>query len=349
MPQLETMQWGFLGLGNMGVHMADNLAKHLASLEHDHPPLLLFNRTHSKLPPKSDSVQHADSARQLAERCDVVVTSLANDQAVQAVYAELYEGAKIRGKQGKATIFIDTSTLYPTTCGQLEREATKIPGAVYLCAPVFGPPPMAQEAKLVFVLSGDVFAKKKVAPYLVPAIGRRILDVGSDVERAASLKLIGNGTIVCLIEVLSECMTLAGQTGVGESLYYEFIKEFLPAPSMLGYGAKIMNNDFEASNGFTTTGGLKDATHVRRLAHSVGATMPSLDAAQRGLVASMANGGADLDWSSLVAGTRVAAGLNPFTGRKDHPKDTGFGAKTDDSEGPIAPESVGGVKTVQNF
>lgn len=124
----------------------------------------------------------------------------------------------------------------------------------------------------------------------------------------------GPPTPSCLIEVLSECMTLAGQTGVGESLYYEFIKEFLPAPSMLGYGAKIMNNDFEASHGFTTKGGLKDATHVRRLAHSVGATMPSLDAAQRGLVASMANGGADLDWSSLVAGTRVVAGLNPFTG-----------------------------------
>lgn len=33
--------------------------------------------------------------------------------------------------------------------------------------------------------------------------------------------------------------------------------------------------------------------------------------------------------------------------RKDHPKDTGFGAKTDDSEGPIEPESVGGVKTVR--
>lgn len=33
--------------------------------------------------------------------------------------------------------------------------------------------------------------------------------------------------------------------------------------------------------------------------------------------------------------------------RKDHPKDTGFGAKTDDGEGPIAPESVGGVKTVR--
>lgn len=348
MPRFETQQWGFLGLGHMGAPMAENLRKHLAKHPDQHPPLLVFNRTHHKMPAPSDSVQQAKSARELAEQCDVVVTSLANDEAALAVYAELYEGAKIRGSQGKGTIFIDTSTSYPTTCGQLEREATKIPGAVYLCAPVFGPPPMAKEAKLVIVLSGDLFAKKKVSPYLVPALGRRVLDVGSDVERAASLKLIGNGTLVCLIEVLSECMTLAGST-VGEELYYEFIKEFLPAPSMLGYGAKIMNNEFDASTGFTTTGGLKDATHVRRLAHSVGVPMPSLDAAQRGLVASMANGGANLDWSSLVAGTRLSAGLNPFTGRKDHPIDTGFGAKTDDSRGSLEPESVGGIKEVQNF
>lgn len=182
----------------MGAPMAENLRKHLAKHPDQHPPLLVFNRTHHKMPAPSDSVQQAKSARELAEQCDVVVTSLANDEAALAVYAELYEGAKIRGSQGKGTIFIDTSTSYPTTCGQLEREATKIPGAVYLCAPVFGPPPMAKEAKLVIVLSGDLFAKKKVSPYLVPALGRRVLDVGSDVERAASLKLIGNGTLVCV-------------------------------------------------------------------------------------------------------------------------------------------------------
>lgn len=129
-------------------------------------------------------------------------------------------------QSGKGTIFIDTSTLYPTTCGDLEREATKIPGAVYLCSPVFGPPPMAKAGKLVFVLSGDVFAKKRVAPYLVPAMGRRIIDVGSNVERAAAFKLCGNGTIATLIEVLAEGLTLADKSGVGADLYYEFIVRF---------------------------------------------------------------------------------------------------------------------------
>lgn len=51
----------------------------------------------------------------------------------------------------------------------------------------------------------------------------------------------------------------------------------------------------------------------------------------------------------MVAGPRLAAGLQPFTGRKDHPRDTGFGARTDDASGKggLEPESVGGIKEVR--
>lgn len=81
-------------------------------------------------------------------------------------------------------------------------------GVYYLQAPVFGPPPMvsdyiqstdcavsdllcdqAKEAKLVWVLSGDLFAKKVVQPFLVPSMGRKVIDVGSNVERASAFKL----------------------------------------------------------------------------------------------------------------------------------------------------------------
>lgn len=63
---------------------------------------------------------------------------------------------------------------------------------------------MAKEAKLVFVLSGDVFAKKKVVKFLSPSMGRRVIDVGNNVERAAAFKLCGNGMIASIIELLAE-------------------------------------------------------------------------------------------------------------------------------------------------
>lgn len=77
-----------------------------------------------------------------------------------------------------------------------------------------------------------------------------MIDVGSDVERAAAFKLSaftflvcetqliesadGNFLILGIVELLAESMTLADKTGVGADLLMEFITEFLPAPSFIG-------------------------------------------------------------------------------------------------------------------
>ncbi|GAA5866312.1 hypothetical protein JCM1840_004081 [Sporobolomyces johnsonii] len=313
-------RFGFIGLGNMGASIAHNLANWLH--ENSLPAISLYNRTASKLPPASASIKHAESPRKMARTCDVVITSLANDEAAKAVYAGAKDKNAILGEEGeeKATIFVDTSTLYPTTSVDLERDAREIPGTFYLSAPVFGPPPLAKDAKLVIVLAGDLFAKRKVQDFLVPSIGRKIIDVGSNVERATSFKLVGNSCVLGAIEVLAEAMTLADKSGVGSDLVCEFIKEFMPAPSFIGYGKTILDSNFSGETNFSAVGGLKDAGHIRRLAEEHGATVPALDVAHGHLVTAIAHGGGDLDWSSLVAGPRLAAGLSPFTGRKERPQ-----------------------------
>lgn len=65
------------------------------------------------------------------------------------------------------------------------------------------------------------------------------------------MKLIGNSIILSTIEMLAESMTLADKTGVGAESVAEFIKEFFPAPSAIGYSQKILNNSFSGQNGFT--------------------------------------------------------------------------------------------------
>ena len=42
---------------------------------------------------------------------------------------------------------------------------------------------MADKATLIIALSGDYRSKKEVAYTLVPAIGRRVLDLGGNVEK----------------------------------------------------------------------------------------------------------------------------------------------------------------------
>lgn len=101
--------------GNMGLPMARNLAAYLET--ENLAPLHVQNRTPSKLPAESAQFKHVQSPKELAKTCDVVVTSLANDEAAKSVYKELFEGAKEK-KDGRGTIFVDTSTLYPLTCGE---------------------------------------------------------------------------------------------------------------------------------------------------------------------------------------------------------------------------------------
>jgi hypothetical protein len=88
----------------------------------------------------------------------------------------------------------------------------------------------------------------------------------------------------------------------------------------------MLHNKFDGTVGFAIDGGVKDATHIRRLTAEHNSPMPSIDTAHhslltaRALHASQARTGTTsfpvLDWSALIAGTRVAAGLDAFDGGK---------------------------------
>lgn len=107
------------------------------------PPIVLFNRTESKLPPASALVVHAASLKDVALKCDVVFSSLGSDHGLRDTFDLLFEGAREKAKAtSKGTIFVETSTVYPSLSGQLEREANLIPRTYYLQCPLFGPPPV---------------------------------------------------------------------------------------------------------------------------------------------------------------------------------------------------------------
>ena len=72
----------------------------------------------------------------------------------------------------------------------MERLASSRPHRIFLSCPVFGIPRAAESAELILVISGDYFAKKHAAHMLVPAIGKKIMDLGSNVERAVAFKCV---------------------------------------------------------------------------------------------------------------------------------------------------------------
>ena len=95
------VQVGWIGLGAMGYLMARNLANYRATHLEQQPPLLVWNRSKDK----SEKLLHelgdgkvaiAESVVDVATKCDIVLTSLANDEVVKSVYKEIAAALQAR-------------------------------------------------------------------------------------------------------------------------------------------------------------------------------------------------------------------------------------------------------------
>ncbi|KAI0348223.1 NAD(P)-binding protein [Trametopsis cervina] len=311
---------GFYGLGAMGYFMARNLAHRLAS------PLLVSNRTRSKADSLAkelgeSKIKVIENPADLALECDIIFTNLANDAVVKDAY-EKFTAALLNQQNTRSKIFVETSTVYPTLAGELDTLISSIPHARLIMAPVFGAPPVAKAGQLLVVMAGDYRSKKEIAHLLVPGVGRKVIDLGGNLEKAPTFKLIGNSMILGSLEVLAEAFTLAEKSGIKPEQVHTLVKDVLPAPILDNYANKMVHDLFDGSVGFAIDGGIKDSTHIRKLAADTNSPMPALDSAHQHLLTARALHDArrargekvydTLDWSSIVAGTRVASGLDGF-------------------------------------
>lgn len=55
--------------------------------------------------------------------------------------------------------------------------------------------------------------------------------------------------------------------------------------------------------------------YIRQLAESHNVPMPVMDVAQQHMLSARAHGGDIMDWTALVGGQRISAGLQPFAGK----------------------------------
>ncbi|KIM70315.1 hypothetical protein SCLCIDRAFT_1207637 [Scleroderma citrinum Foug A] len=313
---------GWYGLGAMGSFMARNLA----ASNRLESPVLVYNRTVSKAGKfvndiGTNTVTVASSLTQLVTECDVIFTNLANDAAVQCAYDDFAKMMTQTPSDGRK-IFVDTSTIYPSIAAQIDKLLQQFPHCHFVTSPVFGPPAAADAGNLVIAMSGDYRSKQEVAHLLVPGVGRKVIDLGGNVEKAPTFKLIGNGMIMGANELLAETLTLGEKSGIGAHTVNSLVKEIMPAPGLIAYGDKMVNNRFDGSVGFSIDLGIKDSLHLRRLAAELNCPMPTVDIAHQRLITARAiherqkSSGSQtwdiLDWSATIAGSRVAAGLEPF-------------------------------------
>jgi len=310
--------------------MARNLAKRATHPGIPPLPLKVWNRTAEKAAKLEkqlgkELIVVAKNIEEIATTCDIIITNLVNDAVVQEIYEQCARFLRL-SPPTKNKIFVETSTILPPLAGELDQLISGLAHSHFISCPVFGRPNVADKAQLLIVMAGDYRSKKEVAYILVPAVGRKVVDLGENVEKAPTFKLLGNSMILGAVEVIAEAYTLGDKAGIEAERIRDLIGDILPAPGLMGYSDRMCRDDYDGVDGFSLEGGIKDASHIRRLTAQYNAPMPVIDIAHQRLVTARAIHTAQkeegtqsldlLDWTSIIAGSRVAAGLRPFDSRK---------------------------------
>src|SRR5215208_1526477 len=162
------MKIGFIGLGNMGAGMAANRLK----AGHE---VAAYNRSQDKVAALAD--HGAKPAKSVAEACrgDVVVTMLANDEAVEAV---TFADDGILASLRPGTTHVSSSTISVALSERLTAAHAEA-GQTFVAAPVFGRPEAAAAAKLFVVAAGEPAAVQALSP-VFDAIGQRTFVVSDE-------------------------------------------------------------------------------------------------------------------------------------------------------------------------
>jgi len=252
---------GFIGLGIMGKPMARNLMKAGEELlVYDIMPAALDQMT-------GEGFKAAQTCREVAENCDVIILMLPNSPHVEA--AVLGADGVLEGIR-KDAIVIDMSSIAPASSQKIEAEVVK-KGGQMLDAPVSGGEPKAIDGTLAIMVGGDEQIFEKVKDILLK-MGSSAVYVGP--IGSGNVAKLANQMIVALnIAAMSEALVLSKKAGVDPEKVYQAIRGGLAGSTVLDAKApKVLSGDF--SPGFRIELHIKDIDNALQTAHSVGVPVP---------------------------------------------------------------------------
>jgi len=281
---------GLIGLGNMGTAIAERV------LEAGYP-LVVQNRSLEKAAPYVDrGATLADTPTELAEEVDVVLTSLADDEAFEHV------AEKVLAAAHPASVLVDLSTVSPAVSARVASLADEA-SVDYLRAPVSGNPTVVRAGNLTLIVSGPREALDRVEPVL-RAIGPAIHYVG-DAEQARVVKLAINLMIAGLAELMSEALVLGEMSGVSREALLEVMGSSAVGAPFVKYKTEpLLADDFSAT--FTTALMEKDIDLVLDAARQSEVELPLAQHLKALLRAAVEAGYADDDFMALYLHLRGA-------------------------------------------
>ena len=256
---------GFIGLGNMGLPMAQNLLKAGHQVQG-----FDVGKAQMDALAASGGVAAA-SVKAAVSGAEVVITMLPAGQHVRDVYT----GADgVLSAAGGNTLLIDSSTIDVESARAVAAAAEK-KGLAMLDAPVSGGTGGAQAGTLTFMVGGSDAAFERAKPIL-EKMGKTIVHAGGAGNGQAA-KICNNMILGISMIAVSEAFVLAEKLGLDAQKLFDISSKssgqcwsmttYCPAPGIVP--SSPANRDYKA--GFTAAMMLKDlklAQDAAKAAHA---------------------------------------------------------------------------------
>ena len=254
---------GFIGLGIMGSRQAANLVR--AGFD-----VTVFNRTRERADAwvAEHGGQVAATPREVAERCETVITMVVDGPQVEAMLLG-EDGAAGGAKPG--TLFVDMSTIGPADTRRIAGELVE-QGHRFVDAPVTGSAPKAEDGTLTIMAGGSEEDVERARP-LFEAMGELIVHVG-ELGMGQQAKVISNAVAATNCAVLAQGLVLGRRTGVDVEALMKVMGAGAAASQMLNLkGKPMLEHDFTPL--FKLDHMLKDIVLCLQEAREAGVGFPS--------------------------------------------------------------------------
>jgi len=214
----------------------------------------------------------AATPAELAVASELIITSLTNAAAIDAVYD---------GKQGllagdiSGKLFIEMSTVRPDTEKSLAAKV-KAKGAAFIECPVGGTVVPARDGKLLGFVGGEAADVARARPVL-DQLCRRVEHLGP-VGAGASVKLASNLPLLVYWQALGEALLLCRSAGLEPARLMDIFGDTAGGPNVLKVrGAHIvdaLNGKFTGPVTFDIDSVRKDLRSMVEEARSLGSSLP---------------------------------------------------------------------------
>lgn len=305
-PELQQSQGfphvGIIGLGHMGQVLAAILAQAkclVSAYDLD---------SHRVDALRLDGVRAATKLADLAA-CDIVITCLPDDAAVESV--TMSEDGLL-GIMHPEALHLGTSTISPALARRLakaHREASQH----YATAALLGNPDLARTQRLFVLLAGAPLQRHR-ARTILDKLSQRVFELGDDPGAANLMKLACNALTAATMQSFGEVFALLRKSRIDPAAAFEvFVGSLFDGRVHKAYGGKIVEERYRPA-GMQAPLAVKDLRLVLAEADRTSVPMPVTGLVHDRLIALVAAGWGELDWSALGALAARDAGLPQTAG-----------------------------------